>query len=79
MIDKVAIKKLQSETKIGDKFGIYYHGVTYQHTHVVTRFNEKSIWMSATWMTDKGMVTSTSRESWNTVLGYINKKVMRRE
>lgn len=73
MIDKIKIDKLKSETKIGDKFGVYYHGTTFKNFTEVVRFNDKSVWLKTSWNTDKGKISNVSRESWNTVLQYINK------
>ncbi|MFA4870943.1 MAG: hypothetical protein WC623_22280 [Pedobacter sp.] len=66
MINKEAIEKLKSETKIGDKFGVYYNGKTFKNYTEVVRFNDKSVWLKC---------ESVSRESWNTVLTYLRMKV----
>lgn len=78
MINKMAIERLKSETRIGDVYGVYYHGTILKDYVEIVKFNDKSVWHKTSWMTDRGMVESTSRESWNTILQYIEKGVYRK-
>ena len=78
MIDKDAINKLKAETKIGDKFGVYYHGKTFKNETKVVKISDKSIWFKTTWIKSDGMVESTSRQSWNTTYRYIINNVYRK-
>lgn len=78
MINQGEINQLKAETKVGDKFGVYYHSETYTNNKKVVRFTDKSIWFKTEWMTITGLVSSTSRMSWNSLLGYINKNTLRK-
>ena len=69
----ITVEELKRDTKIGDKYQVFYHGVTPTKDstgnfiiHEITRFNDKSVWFGRT------------RESWNTVKDYINKNVYRK-
>ncbi len=78
MINKQAIEKLKSETRIGDTYGVYYHSTTFKNYTQIVRFNDKSVWLKTSWMTNNGMVESVGRESWNTLLQYIEKGVYKK-
>lgn len=69
MINKQAIEKLKHETKVGDIFGVYYRGAIFKEYTEIVRFNDKSVWLKSHYI---------HRESWNTVLQYIEKGVYRK-
>ena len=68
MNKKITPEELKKNTKIGDQYRVYYHGIDKtDKVKTITRFNEKSIWWDG-----------KNRESWNTVSKTINKQVYRK-
>lgn len=66
------LKKLKTKTKINDQYHVYYRGKTKKPGFKkVTRFTDKSIWLTSN-------NNVTSRESWNTFLNYINNRIYRK-